>query len=164
MYVYNVILIIIIIDKKEFLTSLINGTVTYAEASLQASYIKAKDKIHQYLIKDVPSDTLATINIDPIRKHSLNETIEMWSKVLVDSKEFSGHKLKKTTTTRKIDRWRPTGWAELIESITKPPVESTVDVITNPLKVGLSHRFVLGMIQDLTQHVKKDHYGMYIYH
>ena len=55
---------------------MINGTITYAEAALQASYIKAKDKINLYLMKDVPSDILATINQDPICQLALTESIK----------------------------------------------------------------------------------------
>ena len=125
----------------------------------QAWHIKAKRKVNLFLQKDVGAELLDSLQQDPIQATRLIDSVDSWAKVLVDGKNIS--KGKKVET---VGKWRPEGWQQFIQGLKTPVVATSVDLIDNPTKIGVTHRFICGNLVDMVGiNIAKDDYGKYLY-
>ena len=125
----------------------------------QAWHIKAKRKVNLFLLKDVGSELLDSLQQDPVQASRLIDSVDSWAKVLVDGKNIS--KGKKVET---VGKWRPEGWQQFIQGLKTPVVATSVDLIDNPTKIGVTHRFICGNLVDMVGiNIAKDDYGKYLY-
>ena len=125
----------------------------------QAWHIKAKRKVNLFLQKDVGPELLDTLQQDPVQAARLIDSVDSWAKVLVDGKNIS--KGKKVET---VGKWRPEGWQQFIQGLKTPVVATSVDLIDNPTKIGVTHRFICGNLVDMVGiNIAKDDYGKYLY-
>ena len=136
-------------DRVPILNELINGT---SQAKDRAEWIKGQKKALAYLKADLTGD-FDVLYQD--KKELLLDQLDLWIKAIITNKK---------TRFRKgddVDDWRPVGWSSFITKL-KGALNTSDHEIENPIRDGITHRFICGDIKSLTHLLTKKSYGTFI--